>query len=59
MYDEETDALPCVEKLVFDTKKQAETAATVANYQHGINLKAYVCKYCGLWHLSSNYSDEN
>lgn len=45
--------LPCVEKLAFDTKKQAMAAATVAKFQHGTNLKVYRCKYCGLWHLAS------
>jgi len=47
--DEET--LLCSEKLVFDTKKQAETAAAVAQYQRGAKLRPYLCRYCGLWHL--------
>jgi hypothetical protein len=45
--------LPCVDKLVFDTKVAAQAAATVAQYQRGVNLKVYRCKYCSLWHLSS------
>jgi hypothetical protein len=49
----EENTFPCNEKLVFDTRKQAETAATVALHQHGVRLKAYSCRYCGLWHLSS------
>jgi hypothetical protein len=49
--------LPCAEKLVFDTKAQAEASAVVADYQHGIRLKAYVCRHCQLWHLSSNSAD--
>ncbi|HSX35067.1 MAG TPA: hypothetical protein VLF62_05490 [Candidatus Saccharimonadales bacterium] len=48
------DPLPCSEKLAFDTRRQAQAAATVAKYQHGAALKAYVCGYCGLWHLSSS-----
>jgi hypothetical protein len=52
---EEVQALPCSEKLAFDTKLQAEASATVAAYQHGIKLRPYVCRHCGLWHLSSNY----
>jgi hypothetical protein len=51
---EELETLPCSEKLAFDTKKQAEAAATVALYQHGTKLKAYVCRHCGLWHLASD-----
>jgi hypothetical protein len=54
MSDDET-LLPCAEKLVFDTEKQAKAAATVAAHQHGVKLKAYACRYCGLWHLASAY----
>ncbi len=50
-------SLPCVEKLAFDSKKDAETSALVAKYQHGTSLKAYKCQYCGLWHMSSGYTD--
>lgn len=49
----EDDPLPCGEKLAFDTQKQAQAAATVAQYQYGTLLSVYVCRYCGLWHLSS------
>ena len=52
MEDEES-LLPCAEKLAFDTQRQAQAAATVAEYQHGSHLRPYVCRYCGLWHLSS------
>lgn len=51
--NEEAPALPCADKLAFDTERLATAAATVAEYQHGANLRAYVCRYCGLWHLSS------
>jgi hypothetical protein len=57
MTDENPDALPCDDKLVFDTKKDAEATANVAHYRYGNKLKAYVCRYCGLWHLSSNLHD--
>jgi hypothetical protein len=50
-------ALPCADKLVFDTKQQADVAANVAQYQRGLSLKAYKCRYCGLWHLSSQPND--
>jgi hypothetical protein len=46
-------ALPCAEKLVFDTRKQAQAAAVVAAHQHGAKLKPYICRYCSLWHLAS------
>ena len=51
----ETDEnpLPCTEKLAFDTQKEAQAAATVAEYQHGAKLATYVCAHCGLWHLST------
>lgn len=45
--------LPCAGKLVFETASEAQTTATVTFFQRGIKLKAYRCKYCGLWHLSS------
>jgi len=51
--EEEKAPLPCSDKLVFDTKQQADAAATVALYQRGTRLRAYRCRYCGLWHLSS------
>jgi hypothetical protein len=47
------ELLPCAEKLVFETRQSAQTAATVAAHQRGIQLKVYRCKYCGLWHLAS------
>lgn len=53
---EQNDTLPCADKLAFDTKKQAEAAALTAQYQHGSRLKVYMCTYCDLWHLSSDYA---
>jgi len=55
MYDDSQEpmTLPCADKLVFDTERQAAAAANVAEYQHGANVRPYVCRYCGLWHLSS------
>ncbi len=52
---EDTTSLPCVEKLAFDTKKQAEAAATVADYQRDVQLAPYKCQYCSLWHLKTVY----
>jgi hypothetical protein len=57
MNDDNPNALPCDDKLAFDTKKDAEATANVAHYRYGNKLKAYICRYCGLWHLSSNYDE--
>jgi hypothetical protein len=43
----------CVDKMSFETKQSAQTAATVAYFQRGIRLRPYRCKDCGLWHLTS------
>ena len=56
MTDEETK-LPCADKISFDAKALAEGAAAAADWQHGTKLKAYRCKYCELWHLSSQTPD--
>jgi len=48
-------ALPCAGKLVFATREQAQAAATTNAYWYkGVKLKAYQCRYCGHWHLSSS-----
>ena len=49
--------MDCKNKLAFDTKDQAEKAAAVAKYQHGVKLKVYLCNRCKLWHLSSDFED--
>jgi hypothetical protein len=51
--DDDEPALPCSQKLAFDTLRQAAAAANVAEYQHGASLKPYRCDHCGLWHLAS------
>jgi hypothetical protein len=51
--NKDEDVLPCHDKMVFDTKKEAETTAIVAEHTRGTKLKAYLCAYCQLWHLSS------
>jgi len=45
----------CSEKMGFNTKKEAQSTKTVAEYQHSSKLKVYKCSECELWHLSSNY----
>jgi hypothetical protein len=47
------EPLPCAQKLAFDTQKQANTAAVVAELQRNVKLKSYKCRYCALWHLAS------
>ena len=49
----EENALPCSEKLSFDTKEAAQGAATYAEHLHGSKLKVYRCKHCELWHLAT------
>jgi hypothetical protein len=53
--ENDTEVLPCARKMAFDTKKEAQAAATAADWQHGADLKVYKCKHCHLWHLASNY----
>jgi nitrate/TMAO reductase-like tetraheme cytochrome c subunit len=54
---ENTDELPCAQKLVFDTKKEAEAIALATDWQRGAALKAYKCRYCHLYHLTSQSTD--
>lgn len=51
---DEDSELPCSEKMVFDTQKEAEAVALAADWQRGASLKAYYCRHCNLWHLSSS-----
>lgn len=51
--DHPADELPCKDKLAFDTKPQADGAAVAVKYQHGATVHSYLCRHCGLWHLSS------
>jgi hypothetical protein len=54
---EDEQKLPCWEKVVFDTKKEAEAAGLAADWQHGATLMAYKCRHCHLWHLATKYKD--
>lgn len=50
----EPTELPCRDKLAFATREQAEAIAAVNAYRYaGTKLRAYMCRHCGLWHLSS------
>lgn len=50
------EELPCAGKMVFNTQKEAQAVGLAADWQHGASLKAYKCRYCHLWHLSSQTS---
>jgi len=56
--DEGPAALPCADKMAFDTKDQAEATAVTAGWQHGTQLKAYQCRHCSLWHLASQFDSK-
>lgn len=62
MHDDEiidADTLPCHEKLAFATREQTEAVAAVNAYRYkGAKLRAYQCRYCGLWHLSSSFETD-
>lgn len=49
----------CQDKMVFETRKEAQTAATVAMHQRGIKLRPYKCRECDLWHLTSYSGSDN
>lgn len=50
--------LPCRDKLAFATREQAEAVAAVNAYRYkGVKLRAYQCRFCQLWHLSSQRDD--
>ncbi len=55
--ESEDTKLPCVDKMAFDTKKEAEGSAVAVSWQHGTKLKPYKCQHCNLWHLASTYED--
>jgi len=54
-----SDNLKCDEKMVFDTKKEAQNTASVAEFQRDSKLTVYKCSICHLWHLSSKFGGYN
>lgn len=41
-------------KIIYKTREEAEVAAKVAEYDHGISgLSVYKCEFGDHWHLSS------
>ncbi len=59
MDDSGETALPCDDKLAFDTQRQASAAANVAQYQHGAILRPYRCRHCSLWHLTTKTTNDS
>lgn len=49
--------LPCADKIAFDTREAAEATMAVSEWRYGGKLKVYKCRFCHLYHLSSNYED--
>ncbi len=41
------------EKIVYDTREEAEVAAKVAEHDHGGKFGVYKCEYGDHWHLTS------
>jgi hypothetical protein len=50
--------LPCAGKTAYGTRREAEGAATVAKYRYGSHTSPYLCQYCDLWHLRTNYDEK-
>ena len=47
---------PCIDKLAFTDEKQANAARVQADWEHNNQkLKAYKCKKCDLYHLSTDH----
>ena len=43
------------QKICYPTREEAEVAAKVAEYDHGVlGLSVYKCEYGDHWHLSSS-----
>lgn len=49
----ETPALPCAEKLAFDTQREANAVIHTIVFKYDTPMHSYYCQYCALWHLSS------
>ena len=45
--------------MAFGSRDEAQNAATVAAHQHGSDLRVYNCDKCDLWHLSTNFGEDN
>ena len=48
------------QKICYATRDEAEVAARVAEYEHGISgLSVYKCEYGDHWHLTGNSEEKN
>jgi hypothetical protein len=56
-HSEISESLPCADKIAFDTPEAAQATGTVSEWRYGGKLKAYKCKYCHLYHLSTAYTE--
>ena len=54
-YDPERCWVGDKHKIIYHTREEAELAAKVAEYDHGLtNLGVYKCEYGDHWHITSN-----
>lgn len=56
--DDNPEALPCADKITYETKDAATGAAAAVEWQRGLGLKAYKCRYCHLWHLATKQPND-
>lgn len=43
-------------KRAYDSRREAEDAASHVGERRGVSLRAYQCEYSHRWHLTSNQS---
>lgn len=55
--ESDENQLPCADKITYDSKEAATGAAAAVEWQRGLGLKAYQCRYCSLWHLATDYKE--
>ena len=55
IYEPEKCWVGDTQKIIYHSREEAEMAARVAEYDHGLhNLGVYKCEYGDHWHLTSN-----
>lgn len=53
--DDDKAQLPCHDKLVFMTEKEARAAAALARHRYGGQFRIYQCRHCHCWHIATDY----
>ncbi len=53
----EIEALPCEDKLRFDSKVEADAMSVSLRHRYDTKYRSYKCRHCGLWHLATNFDD--